>query len=257
MSEASVTVIVPCFNNEAYIADCLRSLTWAEEVLLVDSFSTDRTLDVAEPYVTRVIRHEYENSARQKNWAIPQARGEWVLVVDTDEIVSEELRREIVDAVNHPGGFDGYRIARKNIVFGRWLRHGGYWPDYQIRLFRRDAGAYEDRQVHAHVTIDGPVGTLTSSYLHHPHRSLRSVHQTLLVRYSSWEALQKRQEGVRFRRDQLVVRPAGAFVSRYFRQGGFKDGWQGLLMAGVWSVYVFRTYWKLRALQQGKSRVRL
>jgi hypothetical protein len=86
---------------------------------LVDSFSTDRTLAIAAPYVSRALQHEYENSARQKNWAVPQARCEWVLVVDTDEIVAEELRREIVDAVLHPGGFVGFRVARKNIVFGR------------------------------------------------------------------------------------------------------------------------------------------
>jgi hypothetical protein len=245
-----ISVLVPCFNNEAYIEDCLKSVAWADEIVLVDSFSTDRTVAIAGRYATRVLRHEYDNSARQKNWAIPWASHDWVFIVDTDEQVTRELRREVEDAVAHPGSFTGFRIPRRNIVFGRWLRHGGYWPDYQIRLFRKHSGRYEDRQVHAHIILDGPFGTLTSPYLHHPHRSFRSIRRTLLQRYSSWEALQKYGEGVPFRPRQLLIRPAGAFVTRAFLQRGVLDGWQGVMMAGFWSAYVFITYWKLRALGQ-------
>jgi glycosyltransferase involved in cell wall biosynthesis len=246
VNKIPVTVIVPSFNNETYIQHCLESVTWAAEVLLVDSFSTDATLAVAQPYATRVVQHVYENSARQKNWAIPQATHGWVLVVDTDEIVTEELRREIADAVRTPCGFDGFRIARKNIVFGRWLRHGGYWPDQQLRLFRRDLGLYQDRQVHADVHLDGPVGTLTAPFVHYPHQTLHSIRRTMLGRYSSWEAAQKAKEGVRFRWSYLITRPTGAFVTRNFLKGGYRDGWQGWFMASVWSIYVFATYWKLR-----------
>jgi glycosyltransferase involved in cell wall biosynthesis len=248
-----ISVLVPCFNNEAYIEECLAAVAWADEVVLVDSFSTDRTLKVAGPYVNRILQHEYDNSARQKNWAIPQATHEWVFVVDTDEIVTTALRREIEAAVANPSGFTGFRIPRKNIVFGRWLRGGGYWPDYQIRLFRKDSGCYEDRQVHAHVLLDGPCGTLTSPYVHHPHRSLRSIRRTLLQRYSSWEAVQKYEEGTRFRWHQLVVRPAGAFVTRDFLKGGFRDGWQGWLMSFFWAAYVFNTYWKLGQIVRSRT----
>jgi len=245
-----ISVLVPCFNNEAYIEACLKAVAWADEVVLVDSFSTDQTLKIAKPYVTRILQHEYDNSARQKNWAIPQAMHDWVFIVDTDELVNEELRREVEGAVACPSGFTGFRIPRKNIVFGRWLRHGGYWPDYQTRLFRKDAGRYEDRKVHAHIILKGPRGTLTSPFVHHPHRSIRAIRRTLLQRYSSWEALQKREEGARFHWHQLLVRPVGAFVTRNFVKGGFRDGWRGWLMSGFWAAYVFKTYWKLRGLEK-------
>lgn len=245
-----LTVIVPCFNNEAYIERCLESVRWADEVLLVDSFSSDRTVEMARPHVTRVIQREYENSASQKNWAIPQATNEWVLVVDTDEIVTDQLRLEILDALAHPDGYQGFRIARKNIVFDRWLEHGGYWPDYQIRLFRRDTSRYRPRHVHADVIVDGPVGTLTAPFLHYPHRSFGSIRRTLLDRYVTWETEQKQQEGVAFRWSQLGIRPLGAFVTRGIVKGGLRDGWQGLLMSLVWTTYVWKTYWRLRARQR-------
>lgn len=245
-----LTIIVPCFNNESHIEACLRSVAWAEEVILVDSFSTDRTREIGARYATRILTHVYENSASQKNWAIPQAANGWVMIVDTDEIVTEELRREVEDALAHPGGFGGFRIPRRNIVFGRWVRHGRYWPDHALRLFRKDAARYENRRVHADVIVDGPVGTITAPYLHYPHRSWRSIRQTLLGRYSRWEALQKQDEGVRFSWTKLIVRPAGAFVDRNFVHGGVRDGWRGWLLSAVWAVYVAKTYWTLRGLER-------
>ena len=247
-SHPPITVIVPCFNNAAYIEACLQSVAWADEVLLVDSFSSDGTLEIARPYISRVLQHAYENSARQKNWAIPQAKHDWVFVVDTDEQVTPHLRREVEAAVSRDSGFTGYRMPRKNIVFGRWLRHGGYWPDYGIRLFRKQRGRYQARQVHADILLEGPCGTLTSPLTHYPHRSLKVIKRTLLQRYTSWEALQKFEEGTRFRWSHLAVRPAGAFLVRNFVKAGYRDGWQGWLMSGVWGLYVFITYWKLRAL---------
>ncbi len=245
-----VTVLVPCFNNEAYIERCLQTVTWADEILVVDSFSTDRTVEIASRYATRVLQHEYVNSATQKNWAIPQASNDWVLILDTDERIPPDLLREMEDALRHPSGFAGFRIARANIVFGRWLRHGGDWPDYQIRLFRKESGRYEGRQVHAHIRLDGPMGTLTTPIIHYPHRSLKTIRKTLLDRYSSWEAREKRDQGIAFRSTQLVTRPLGAFAVRYVLRQGFRDGWQGLLMATVWSIYVFRSYRKLRELER-------
>lgn len=252
--QAPISVLIPCFNNEDYIEECLRSVEWADEIVVVDSFSTDRTVAIAQRYAQRVLQHEYLNSAAQKNWCIPQLTHEWVLIVDTDERVPEGLRREIENAVNHPGGFTGYRIARRNVVFGRWLRHGGYWPDYQTRLFRRDRGVYQERLVHADVILNGPCGTLTTPLQHYPHRSLAAMRAILLSRYSSWEARQKLAEGVRFRPSQLLTRPLGAFAARAFLKMGVLDGWQGWLISSVWAWYVLITYWKLGALTRERDR---
>ena len=127
-----LTVIVPCCNNEAIIRDCLESVKWADEILICDSFSTDKTLDIAREYSDRIIQHEYINSATQKNWAIPQAGNEWVFIVDTDERITDELRDEVVSVLKNQGESEGFNIPRANYSFGRRLRYGGYWPDYQL-----------------------------------------------------------------------------------------------------------------------------
>lgn len=252
MSRAPLSVLIPCFNNEDIIEECLQSVRWADEVVVCDSFSTDATCDIARRYADRLLQHEYRNSATQKNWALPQLSHDWVLIVDTDERVSESLRAEIERLLTSDASYTGYRIPRANYLFGRWLQYGDSWPDFQIRLFRRDRGRYQDREVHAHVLLDGPCGSLVSPLLHYPHRSLAGLRRVILQRYTTWEALEKNKRGVKFRWTQLIVRPLGAFVYRYGLRGGFRDGWQGLLMAGVWTMYVFISYLKLRRLQQEK-----
>lgn len=248
-----LSVLIPCFNNEDIIEDCLRSVRWADEVVVCDSFSTDGTLDIAGRYADRIIQREYQNSASQKNWAIPQLAHCWALIVDTDERVSESLRAEIQAVLENPGGATAFRIPRANHVFGRVLRHGGSWPDYQIRLFQRDHARYEDREVHAHMVVDGEVGTLSSPLHHFPHRSLRSFRRVLLQRYTTWEALQKHKQGVKFHWHTVLIRPPGAFIHRYVVRQGYRDGWQGLFMASLWGTYVAITYLKLRKLQRSAA----
>jgi glycosyltransferase involved in cell wall biosynthesis len=250
MRRPPLTVLVPCYNNQDIIETCLRSVSWADEVLLCDSYSTDRTLELARSYVHRIIRRAYDTSACQKNWAIPQASHPWVLIVDTDERVTPQLRAEIECALADATDIAGFLIPRANVLFGRWLRHGDHWPDYQLRLFRRDLGRYDNRAVHAHLLLDGPTGVLRQPLEHVPHRSLRNLYRVILCRYTAWEAMEKRKRGVRFRWRHLVVRPAGCFLYRYLFRRGFLDGWQGLLMASVWSWYVFITYSKLRHLER-------
>jgi len=250
MHRLPLSVLVPCGNNQDIIEDCLKSVRWADEVVVCDSFSSDDTCIIARRYADRVLQHEYHNSATQKNWAIPQVSHEWLLIVDTDERVTPELREEIESILANPRGHEGFRIPRANYLFGRRLRHGDNWPDYQIRLFRRDLGRYELREVHAHVLLDGPCGTIENPLLHFPHRSLRNLERVMLRRYTTWEAQEKYNRGIRFHWHQPLVRPAGAFVHRYVVQSGFRDGWQGLLMAAIWGCYVLITYLKLRTLQR-------
>jgi hypothetical protein len=176
-----------------------------------------------------------------------------VLIVDTDERVSPALRVEIERVLESPGKCIGFRVPRANYVFGRWLRHGDEWPDYQIRLFRRDAGRYEPREVHAHVRLEGPCGTLSHPLLHYPHRSVGNLRRALLQRYTTWEAIEKRRQGVRFHWHQPLVRAPGAFAYRFLYKGGFRDGWQGFVMAAVWSAYVFITYLKLHQLERAEG----
>ncbi len=256
MSRVPVSVLIPCYNSADVIEACLRSVAWADEILVCDSFSTDATLEIARRYTDRIVQHEYVNSAMQKNWAIPQARHEWVLIVDTDERVGPDLRREIERVLRPDCPYDGFEIPRLNHVFGRPIRHGGHYPDYQLRLFKRDRGRYQDRQVHAHVELQGRRGTLSAPLLHFGQRSVEQVARTYLLRYSAWEAAQKDADGVVFRPSQLLARPLGAFVARYLKDRGFLDGTAGLFMALTVSAYVFLTYarlWQLQSERRGTA----
>jgi glycosyltransferase involved in cell wall biosynthesis len=247
-----LSVIVPTGNRVDVIEDCLQSVRWADELVVVDSFSTDGTLDVAKKYADRVLQHEYVNSALQKNWAIPQATHEWVMIVDTDERVSPQLRNEIEEKLRDSLPYVGYRIPRVNLVFGKPICGARYYPDYQIRLFLRDAGRYELRRVHAHVLLDGPCGTLKSPLIHYGHRSLDQTIRNLYVLMTTWEAEQREQNALSAGKVptkrllvNLLLRPLGAFGLRYFREGAWRDGYHGLVVSLLWAVYVAITYMKI------------
>lgn len=240
-----LSVIVPCGNNVDLIEDCLRGVSWADEVVVVASDSSDGTLEIARRYASRILHNEYVDSATQKNWAIPQVAHEWVLIIDTDERVDEKLRDEICALLANPGDCVGFKIPRLNHALGHPLHYGGEYPDYQLRLFRKDKGRYAHRRVHAHVLLDGPVGVCKNHIRHFGQRSIDQVVHHLLGDFTTWEAEERYRQGKRFGIWQALVRPVAAFVYRYFYRQGFRDGIAGLFMSGIWAIYVFVTYLKL------------
>jgi glycosyltransferase involved in cell wall biosynthesis len=251
MARPPISVLLPTYNCAKTVRDTLESIKWADEILVVDSYSSDGTPEVCREYTPRIIQHEYINSAKQKNWAVPQCRYEWVLQIDTDEVVSTELRAEIEEAVATASpDVHAFRIPRRNIVFGRWMRYGGIYPDYQVRLFRRDRGRWRDREVHAHVMVSGLMHTLHHDLLHygmsHITRQLRN-----LDRYTRYEADELKKTGKRFCWHQLLIRPWLAFLYRYVWLQGFRDGWRGLIVCAYVGIYVFFTrakLWEIEAL---------
>src|SRR5581483_3406949 len=190
-ARAALTVIVPCFNEEAVIAGCLESVAFADEIMVVDSFSTDRTLEIARRHTTRVLQHEYINSAAQKNWAIPQARHEWVLIVDSDERVTPELAEEIQAILRQPE-HDGYWIRRRNFFLGKEIKHGSWRTDRVLRLFRREA-RYQNKHVHAEIELDN-VGWCRGRLTHYSYRSLDDF-QRKMTRYTVWGAQNAKAQG--------------------------------------------------------------
>lgn len=251
-----ITVLLPTFNCAATVRATLESVQWADEILVVDSYSTDATLDICREYGARIIQHEYINSAKQKNWALPQCRHEWVVQIDSDEVLTDELRQEIERAVaTVPGEVHAFRMPRRNHMMGRWVRYGGTYPDHQIRVLRRDRARWTEREVHAHINVPGKIETLRHDLLHYdiPHvgRPLRN-----LDRYTRYEADELNKKGVKFRWHHLLVRPLGVFLYRYLWLQGFRDGWRGLVICAYWSMYVFFTrakLWELEELGLDKS----
>lgn len=255
IQRAKITAIIPTYNEENNIMDCLESVKWADEVLVVDSFSNDKTLEIAKKYTDRIIQHEYINSATQKNWAIPQARYEWVLIVDADERVAEDLRDEIEGVLSKSSDdINGYYIPRKNFFLGKEIRHSGweFQHDLNLRLFKRDFGRYENKKVHADIIIEGKKGKIKSPFLHYSYRTI-AQYLKKLERYTNWAALDVAKVEKRIGWHQLVFRPIGTFIKMFLLKLGFLDGIHGLILALFSSYYVYIKYVKAWEIQISKS----
>ena len=240
----SITVIVPTFNEEDNIRDCLESVKWADDIFVVDSFSTDRTLEIARDYTRHIVQHEYVNSATQKNWAIPQAEGDWLMVVDADERVTPELGLRIKDILANGTAYDGFYIKRMTIFFGRMIRHCGWNKDYLIRLWRNGKGRYEDLEVHADVIVDGKVGTIHEYFLHNTYRSLDQYLEKF-GRYTTWSANDLYKSKKQATWVNLSLRPLWRFFRMFILRHGFLDGKHGLILCALASFSVFMKYTKL------------
>ncbi len=249
MSHAPLSVLLPTFNNAAIIRRVLESVCWAGEILVVDSFSTDATLDICREYGARIIQHEYVQSAKQKNWAIPECAYEWVLQVDTDEVLEPGLREEIEAILQDPpAGVDGFRIPFKHHILNQWVRVCGLYPEHHLRLFRRDVGRFEDKEVHAHVRVPGQAGALQHHILHY---GMTSISKQLgnIDRYSRYQADELKKRGRQFHLAHGVIRPFGVFGYYYFWKRGFTAGYRGLLVAALNATYDFWAHAKLWELE--------
>jgi glycosyltransferase involved in cell wall biosynthesis len=226
-----LTVIVPSFNEEKSIERCLKSVRWADELLVVDSYSTDRTLEIASNFADRIIQHEYENSARQKNRTIPQALHEWVLIVDSDERVSSALADEIQELLRRGPDREGYWIYRTNYLLGKPIKYSGWGRDKVLRLFCRDLGRYSNKRVHAEVELEN-TGILSGRIDHY---SISDMPQWVskINRYSSWKAEDKFQRQTRMPVLHLLFRPPIRFLKDFIFRLGFLDGWRGFLIAAM------------------------
>ena len=239
---ASLTVLIPCKDERMNIRPCIESvLGVADELLVADSGSTDGTLEIARQFEgCRVIEREYVHSADFKNWAIPQARHEWVLVVDADERVTPELAQEIRDVLDAPDPrIDGFWIGREGYYLGYPIRHGGWDRDDVLRLFRRDVGVYRQRWVHAEVELPRH----RSRRLKHPfvhYTSWSSEHYwRKLDRYASWGAKNLRDEGKQPGFWKALLRVPSRFIQLYLLRRGFLDGTPGLHVCMYTAFYAF------------------
>lgn len=249
---ATLTVIVPTFNEEGNIRDCLESVAWADDRLVVDSFSTDRTPEIARELTDHVVQHEYVNSATQKNWAIPQATTDWVMVLDADERVTPELAARIRGILADGTEHDGFHIRRMTYFFGKLIRHCGWHKDYLVRLWRNGKGRYEDLEVHADVQVDGSVGTIRECFLHDTYRSFDHLLEKF-GRYTTWSAMDLYKRGRKATWVNLTLRPLWRFFRMYVLRHGFLDGRHGLILCTVAAYSVFFKYAKLWDMRRRDS----
>ena len=285
----NLSVVIITVNEEANLSRTLASVKplvadGKGEIIVVDSGSTDRTVEIAKSFGANVFVEEWKGYAAQKNSAIDKAKGDWILSLDADEELSSNLAAEITAALtdqslreNHQGVPDcatdrwqailqvqrdsgiplsrftfGYWLRRNNFFLGRSIKHGGFWPDPKMRLFRRGAGRFEDRSVHEDVRLEGPEGTLDNALIHHSYPTL-SDYIDHMNRYSSLGAEMVAAKGrVRFSFVNIVLRPMFSFTYNYFFRLGFLDGREGLLLHLYHGVYVSWKYakaWELSRKQ--------
>ena len=247
----ALSVIVPCYNEELMIGDCLASVGFAQEILVVDSFSTDKTLEIARQFPVRIIQHEYLNSAAQKNWAIPQATNPWVLIVDADERVTPELADEIKGILQSPK-CDGYWIRCRNFCLGKEIRHGTWRTDKVLRLFRRDKARYQNKHVHAEIEMEGDIGRCEGAFCHYSCRSLDDFIRKA-ARYGTWGAMNAQEKGIQGSGWRIFSHCVGHFLKGYLLKGGFLDGTQGLIIALMEADLAFLKYAKLWEIQRLRS----
>ena len=250
MAKPEITVLLPTYNCAAIVRNTLESIKWASDLLVVDSFSSDGTLDICREYGARIVQHEYINSAKQKNWALRHCRSEWIFQIDSDEVIEEGLREEMEQAISEaPPAVHAFRMPRKNHVLGRWMRYGGLYPDYQTRLYRRAYGRWSDREVHAHVQVPGKVVDLTHHVVHY---GMETISKQLrnLDRYTRYEADELHGHGGGFHLYQLMFLPIFQFCHRYLYLKGFCDGMRGFILSAYSSIYFFLLLAKLWELEE-------
>jgi glycosyltransferase involved in cell wall biosynthesis len=243
------SVIIAAKDEAAEIAECIASVAWADEVIVVENDSSDDTVAIATSAGATVFSHPFTTIGRQRNAAIARARHEWILVVDADERGTGGLRDEIARITSADGRDVAFRVRRRNFFLGREIRHGGWERDRPVRFFRSRM-RYDERPVHEHVMTDGPVGELTERLIHYPYASL-GEYFAKLERYSRWWAEQSFARGKRTRAWTIAVKPPARFFSMYVLRAGFLDGAAGVIVAALASMSVAAKYARLWELQKG------
>lgn len=249
-----LTILITSFNEVDQIEECIKSVLWADEIYLVDSFSTDGTPELVRekfPQV-RLEQRKYLGAAAQKNWAIDRAAHEWILVIDSDERVTPELREDILRTLEAPKLW-AYAIYRRNFIFGREVKYSGLQRDRVTRLFHRAHARYPNRRVHTDLAFEGEMGILRGKFLHNYVRAYDHMVEKM-TRYGVWSATQMFISGKRSRSADMLLHPFARFVRDYFINLGVLDGARGLTVVGL---HVYYTFWKYAKLWEFSELERL
>ncbi|MDP2649859.1 MAG: glycosyltransferase family 2 protein [bacterium] len=252
----SISVVISSFNSEKKIEECLKSVSWAHEIIVVDGTSTDKTLEIVKKYTTKIfVRPNHKMLNINKNFGFSKATGDWILSLDTDERVTPELAKEIkltIEQLNN-GAIDGFWIPRKNIIFGKWMEHTGWYPDLQLRLFKWGKGRFAEEHVHEMVKVEGGIGELKGHILHYNYDSISQFLQKLGTIYGPNEAEQLIKKGYVFDWRDSIRFPAKEFLSRFFAREGYKDRFHGLILSLLMAFYhfiVFAYIWEKHKFKQ-------
>ena len=245
----SLSVIIITKNEESMIRECLQSVSWADEIIVVDSGSTDNTVAICTELGAKVHVRDWPGYGPQKNRALNLATGDWVLSLDADERISPELRNEIRAALADPREHHAFRIPRSSSYCGRIIRHSGWWPDYVTRLFKRGHARFSDDRVHEHLIVEGKTATLKQPLRHEAFRSLEQVLQKLND-YSTAGAIMLRQQQRTASLGIAIFHGLWTFIRTYFLRAGFLDGREGFMLAVSNAEGTYYRYLKAMLLKE-------
>lgn len=247
-----LAAVVLARNEECHIGDCLDSLAWADDQVVFDDFSTDHTPEIAQAKGARILRHALVNFAAQRNAALEAVEAEWILFVDADERVTPALAREVRQVIRYVGeqARAGWWVPRHNYMIGHRMRGGGWYPDYQLRLLRREKARYDlDHPVHETVILDGQAGHLENPFVHYNYDTVAQFRQKM-GRYTPFEAQILHERGVRVQPWTYLSMPLREFWRRFVTLGGIRDHVYGLLFCALMGWYTFLTYRHLHRLRR-------
>lgn len=248
-----LSAVIITYNEEENISRCLDSLSFADEIVVMDSFSSDKTLEIVRKYTDRIYQRQFTGFSEQWNAAFAKASHEWILKIDADEVVSPELRDQMVEALRNPQ-FDSYKMPRLSYFLDRPIKTCGWYPDPQLRLAKTKLATVPDRLVHERLVVNGTCGTLKGDLIHYTDPNL-DRYSVKMLRYAKLAAQQKFDEGRRFHLSDLLITPGATFLKFYIVEHGIMDGMNGFVLCGLNAFSVFLRYCYLWEIErnQGKA----
>ena len=247
-----LTAIIPTGNEEHNIVDAIKSVAFADEIMVVDSFSSDKTIELATPLADTILKRKFEYPASQKNWAIPQAKHAWIFLLDADERVTYKLKKEVQHILKNGAKISGFWIKRENYFMGKRVYFSGWRGDKVIRLFKRDECKYEDKYVHEEIISNGKIGILKSKLIHNTFKSKEAYLQKL-ERYAKWQAKDYDKKIGRITLFHTLIKPAFRFIKHYILQLGILDGLVGFTIASYQAKGVKMRYQYLKEYRNAKG----
>jgi len=252
-----LSVVVVTKNEERNIRDCLNTARWADEIVIVDAYSTDLTAEIAKEFTDKIYQRSWEGFGIQKNFAMQKATCPWVFILDSDERIPEELRDEIRGVITSaPPSVAGYLVARKNYYYGHWIQAGGAYPDYQLRLLRNGLGSLDNAEPHNKMVLKGDQGVLGSPLIHLTSPTVGD-HLRKMPNFSRLAAQEKYKTKKTVGWYDLFFPPLATFLKMFFSKGAWKEGIAGLVYSGFASLYTFLKYarlWEMLHAKPGQRR---
>jgi glycosyltransferase involved in cell wall biosynthesis len=244
-----LSIAIITYNEERNIERALKSVDFADEIVIVDSFSTDNTVKICKEFTDKINLREFAGHIDQKNYALSLAENDWVLSIDADEVVTDELKDEIVNVLGAENLKQGYKIPRRAFYLGRWIKHSGWYPDYKVRLVNKNHAKWGGIDPHDKMEVDGNVGRLKGKLLHYTYNDL-AHHFLVINKYTTIAAKRLFENGQKAHISDITIRPIFSFIKKFIIKLGFLDGLAGFVIAISTAFYTFSKYLKLYELNK-------